>query len=204
MMTTRFVTLAVAATLALSSTACAQGGNDAATATNDAAEAAEETRDVKVAVMQTNQGTITLELFEEVAPKAVENFERLSEKGYYEGIIFHRVMDGFMIQGGDPTGTGYGGKSIWGVPFEDEFSPEVRFDKPGLLAMANSGPKTNGSQFFITLAPTPWLDGKHTIFGKVIDGMDVVETIGKTEVDPANKPTVEVKIESVTIETREG
>lgn len=197
MMITRFVTLAVAATIALSSTACAQGGSDASSATK-------ETRQVKVAVMQTNMGTITMELFEDAAPKAVENFEKLAEKGYYEGIIFHRVMDGFMIQGGDPTGTGYGGKSAWGVPFEDEYSPEYRFDRPGLLAMANSGPKTNGSQFFITLAPTPWLNDKHTIFGEVIEGMDVVVAIGKTEVDPSNKPTTEVKIESVTIETREG
>jgi cyclophilin family peptidyl-prolyl cis-trans isomerase len=194
---TRFVTLAVAATIALSSTACAQGGDDSSPKN-------EENKDVKVAVMQTSQGTITLELFPDVAPKAVENFEKLAEKGYYEGIIFHRVIDGFMIQGGDPTGSGYGGKSVWGVPFEDEYSPEVRFDRPGLLAMANSGPKTNGSQFFITLAPTPWLNDKHTIFGEVIDGMDVVEAIGKTEVDPSNKPTVEVKIESVTIESREG
>ena len=194
---TRFVTLAVAATIALSSTACAQGGDDASTATK-------ETKDVKVAVMQTNQGAITLKLFEDVAPKAVENFERLAEKGYYEGIIFHRVIDGFMIQGGDPTGTGYGGKSFWGVPFEDEVSPKYRFDRPGLLAMANSGPKTNGSQFFITLAATPWLNDKHTIFGEVIEGMDVVEAIGKTEVDPSDKPTSEIKIESITVETREG
>ena len=129
--------------------------------------------------------------------------EGLAEKGYYDSIIFHRVIDGFMIQGGDPTGSGYGGKSIWGVPFEDEFSPELRFDRPGLLAMANSGPKTNGSQFFITLAATPWLNDKHTIFGEVIEGMDVVEAIGKTEVNPQDKPTTEISIQSVSIETRE-
>lgn len=195
-MMTRFLTLAFAATIALSSTACAQGGDETATP-------AKETTEVKVAVMNTNQGSITIRLYPEAAPKAVENLERLAEKGYYDGLIFHRVMDGFMIQGGDPTGTGYGGKSIWGVPFEDEFSPELRFDHPGILAMANSGPKTNGSQFFITLAPTPHLNDKHTIYGDVIEGMDVVRAIGKTEVDPGNKPTVEVKIESITFETRE-
>jgi cyclophilin family peptidyl-prolyl cis-trans isomerase len=153
--------------------------------------------------MTTNMGTMVFRMFPDAAPKACDNMEQLAEKGYYDGIIFHRVIDGFMIQGGDPTGTGYGGRSIWSVPFEDEFSPDLRFDRPGLLAMANSGPKTNGSQFFITLAPTPWLDDKHTIFGEVIEGMDVVEAIGKAETDPKDKPTQEIKIVSLTIETRE-
>jgi peptidylprolyl isomerase len=188
-MMTRFVTITLVALIAFSSSACAQGDG-------------KEMQEVKVAVMNTSMGTIAFRLFEDVAPKACENFQTHGEKGYYDGIIFHRVMDGFMIQGGDPTGSGYGGKSIWGVPFEDEYSPEHRFTGPGILAMANSGPKTNGSQFFITLAATPWLDDKHTIFGEVIEGMDVVQAIGKTEVDPGNKPTKEVKIESMSFETR--
>ncbi len=156
----------------------------------------------KVAVMKTNMGTIEIELFEKQAPKTVENFEGLSEKGYYDSVIFHRVIDGFMIQGGDPTGTGRGGKSVWGGKFEDEFSPSLKFDEPGILAMANAGPNTNGSQFFITLAATPWLNNHHTIFGKVIGGMDVVNKIGKVETGPADKPVSDVVIENVTIEKR--
>src|SRR6185295_8535359 len=111
------------------------------------------------------------------APKTVENFTRLAKKGYYNNLIFHRVIDGFMIQGGDPQGTGMGGESIWGKAFEDEFSEKLKFEKKGLLAMANSGPNTNGSQFFITLVPTPWLNGNHTIFGEVVSGYETVEKI---------------------------
>ena len=193
MMTTRFLTIAVTGLIALSNTACAQVD-----------EGKKETTEVNVAVMNTNMGAITFRMYEEAAPKACENMEKLAEKGYYDGIIFHRVIDGFMNQGGDPTGTGHGGRSFWAVEFEDEFSPELRFDRPGLLAMANPGkPNSNGSQFFITLAPTPWLNDKHTIFGEVIEGMDVVTAIGKAEVDPSDKPTSEIKIESVKFETRE-
>ena len=131
-----------------------------------------------VVVMETTQGTIEFELFNDVAPLAVENFTTHVKNGYYNGIIFHRIIQNFMIQGGDPTGTGRGGESIWGKPFEDEFKPGVVFDKAGLLAMANAGPKTNGSQFFITLAPTGWLNGYHTIFGQVISGMEAVKKLG--------------------------
>ncbi len=127
-----------------------------------------------VVVLETTQGTIELELYEDVAPLAVENFTTHVKNGYYNGIIFHRIIRKFMIQGGDPTGTGRGGASIWGKPFKDEFKPGLVFDKPGILAMANAGPSTNGSQFFITTAPTPWLNGYHTIFGKVIKGMDII------------------------------
>ncbi len=155
----------------------------------------------EVAVIKTNMGTIELELFSKEAPKAVENFTKLANKGYYNGVIFHRVIDGFMIQGGDPTGTGRGGESIWGMPFQDEFSPNLTFDQAGLLAMANAGPGTNGSQFFITLAPTPWLNNHHTIFGKVIKGMDVVEAIGKVETSkPYDKPVKDVVMENVSVE----
>ncbi|MBA1437925.1 MAG: peptidylprolyl isomerase [Epsilonproteobacteria bacterium] len=120
-------------------------------------------------VLETNQGNIELELFPDAAPLAVENFTTHVKNGYYNGIIFHRIIKNFMIQGGDPTGTGRGGESIWGKPFQNEYAPNVVFDKPGILAMANAGANTNGSQFFITVAPTPWLNGGYTIFGKVAD-----------------------------------
>ncbi|MEX0330365.1 MAG: peptidylprolyl isomerase [Puniceicoccaceae bacterium] len=138
--------------------------------------------------LQTNQGAITVQLFTEHAPKTTENFIGLVEKGYYDGIIFHRVIPQFMIQGGDPTGTGMGGESIWGKPFEDECTPELRFSKEGLLAMANAGPNTNGSQFFITTAQTPWLDGRHTIFGEVVEGYEVVQAIEQTQTARDDRP----------------
>jgi cyclophilin family peptidyl-prolyl cis-trans isomerase len=151
-----------------------------------------------VIVMETNMGVIELELFAKEAPKTVENFVGLAKKGYYNGIIFHRVIENFMIQGGDPTGTGRGGESIWGKKFEDEISPKYKFDCAGILAMANAGPNTNGSQFFITLVPTSWLDGKHTIFGKVVNGMDVVKAIGKVKTSkPYDKPEKDVVMKKV-------
>ena len=150
--------------------------------------------DTKNVILETNQGKIEIKLFPDVAPKACENFTKLVEKGYYNGIIFHRVIRNFMIQGGDPTGTGMGGESIWGKPFSDEFSKERVFDHPGILAMANAGPGTNGSQFFITTVPTPWLNGHHTIFGEVISGYDVVQTIESTSVDSQDHPVQEQKI----------
>lgn len=150
--------------------------------------------DNKNVVLETNQGIIEIKLMPEVAPKACENFSKLVESGYYNGLIFHRVIKGFMIQGGDPTGTGMGGESIWKKPFEDEVSPAVQFDDVGILAMANSGPSTNGSQFFITCAKTPWLNMHHTIFGKVISGYDVVQKIENTAVGASDKPVKEQKI----------
>ncbi|MGM0623128.1 MAG: peptidylprolyl isomerase, partial [Campylobacterota bacterium] len=128
-------------------------------------------------VLETNRGNIELQLFEDKAPKAVENFVTHAKNGYYDGQIFHRVIKNFMVQGGDPTGTGRGGESIWGEPFEDEFAPNLVFDRGGLLAMANSGRNTNGSQFFITTTATPWLNGRHTIFGEVVEGYDVLRKI---------------------------
>jgi len=158
---------------------------------------------VTVAVMKTTMGTIELLLFDKLVPKTVENFVGLAEKGFYNGVIFHRVIDNFMIQGGDPTGTGRGGESFWGAPFADEFNKELKHEDPGVLSMANAGPNTNGSQFFITLVPTPWLDGKHSVFGHVINGMDVVQAIGKVATSqPFNKPLEDVVMESVTIERR--
>ena len=160
--------------------------------------------EITVAVMKTNMGDIEIQLFPEDAPLAIENFVKHAETGYYKNVIFHRVIDGFMIQGGDPTGTGRGGESIWGKPFKDEFTPKLKFDEPGILAMANAGPNTNGSQFFITLVPTPWLNNHHTIFGKVIEGMDVVSSIGRTKVDKSsNKPYSDIVIKSITIEKRQ-
>jgi cyclophilin family peptidyl-prolyl cis-trans isomerase len=157
---------------------------------------------VAVAVFKTNMGSFEIELYSNKTPRTVENFTGLVEKGYYNGIIFHRVIDGFMIQGGDPTGTGRGGQSLWGKPFKDEFDPSLRHDSPGVLSMANAGPNTNGSQFFITLAATPWLDGKHSVFGKVIQGFDVVAEIGKVQTGANDKPAKDIIMEEVRIEKR--
>ena len=155
----------------------------------------EELKKKSLLILETSVGNIELRLFPDVAPKACENFIGLVEKGYYDGLIFHRVIKDFMIQGGDPTGTGTGGKSIWEKPFQDEVSDEVLFDRPGLLAMANSGPNTNKSQFFITVKPKlPHLNKRHTIFGEVIDGFDVVEKISNSAIDAKNKPLKEQKI----------
>jgi cyclophilin family peptidyl-prolyl cis-trans isomerase len=147
------------------------------------------------ATMQTNQGTIELELFDEDAPKTVENFKKLAQDGFYDGVIFHRVIPDFMIQGGDPTGTGSGGP---GYQFEDEFN-DHKVER-GALAMANAGPNTNGSQFFIVTADAcPWLDGKHTVFGKVSSGMDVADAISNVDTVGQDKPRDEVRIESVSL-----
>lgn len=154
-----------------------------------------------IAVLETSKGTIKARLFEDAAPNTVENFRSHIENGYYNGIIFHRVIKDFMIQGGDPTGTGRGGESIWGKPFEDECVPEKTFDQPGTLAMANAGPNTNGSQFFITTAATPWLHMRHTIFGEVIEGMDAVRSIEAVDTDGADRPLEPVEIKSAAIET---
>ncbi|MCX5677588.1 MAG: peptidylprolyl isomerase [Candidatus Omnitrophica bacterium] len=156
-----------------------------------------------VVVLETTQGVIELTLRPDVAPKACENFVKLVEKGYYNGIIFHRVIPQFMIQGGDPTGTGTGGSSIWGRPFGDELRADVCFDKPGILAMANSGPNTNGSQFFITTVETSWLNMRHTIFGYVSAGYDVVKKIEKTPTGAENKPLVPQEIIKAYIKTKQ-
>ena len=159
---------------------------------------------MKVAVFETSMGKFEVELFDKEVPKTVENFVGLCSKNYYDGIIFHRVIDQFMIQGGDPTGTGRGGESFWGGKFNDEFNPNLKHEEPGILSMANAGPNTNGSQFFITLVPTPWLNGKHSVFGKVISGMDVVQAIGKVETSkPFDKPVVDVVMNKVWIDERD-
>ncbi|KAI6131917.1 cyclophilin-like domain-containing protein [Pisolithus croceorrhizus] len=165
-------------------------------------------------VLETSLGDVQLELYWEHAPRTCKNFAELTKRGYYNGVIFHRIIADFMIQGGDPTGTGRGGTSIYGQRFEDEIHPELRFTGAGILAMANSGPNTNGlpslpfpsllcrlkygpfpgSQFFITLGPTPYLDNKHTIFGRVSSGMRVVQRLGAVAVDAQDRPREEVKI----------
>jgi peptidyl-prolyl cis-trans isomerase B (cyclophilin B) len=131
------------------------------------------------ATIETNRGDIVLKLHATQAPRTVNNFVCLAEDGYYDGVAFHRVIKDFMIQGGDPAGTGRGGP---GYTFKDEFDPKLKHDRPGVLSMANAGPNTNGSQFFITHVPTPWLDGKHTVFGQVIGGQDVVNAIEQGDV----------------------
>ena len=147
--------------------------------------------------MNTSQGTIAIEFFDDDAPNTVANFRKLAADGFYDGIIFHRVIPDFMLQGGDPLGTGTGGP---GYKFKDEIHPDLAFNRPYLLAMANAGPGTNGSQFFITVAPTPWLTGKHTIFGEVTEGADLVQRISQTSTDRRDKPAQDVVIESVDID----
>ena len=150
------------------------------------------------AKFETSLGNFTIELFEKETPNTVGNFVKLAEKNFYNGVVFHRVIDGFMIQGGDPTGTGRGGP---GYQFADEFHPNLKHISEGVLSMANAGPNTNGSQFFITLAPTPHLDNRHSVFGKVVEGMDVVRKIGKTKTSkPGDRPVVDVVMNKVTIE----
>lgn len=152
---------------------------------------------MSIVTMETTKGTIKIQLFDEKAPKTTQNFKDLIKKGFYDGLIFHRVIPQFMIQGGCPEGSGRGGP---GYKFEDEFHPSLKHEKPGMLSMANSGPNTNGSQFFITTAPTPWLDNRHAIFGEVIDGMDVVTAIETTDRDAADRPRESVKMTKVTVD----
>lgn len=187
---------------------------------------AEQKENTLTATIKTNKGDITVQLFPDQAPKTVENFTGLAEKGYYDGVIFHRVIPNFMIQGGDPTGSGMGGESLWGGNFEDEFSPEL-FNLKGALSMANAGPGTNSSQFFIVtmselpeqMVPqleqagfpdeiieaykanggTPWLDQKHTVFGHVVNGLDVAETIENVDRNAMDKPNEDVVIETIVV-----
>ena len=155
-----------------------------------------------VATVETSLGAFQIELYPREAPKAVTNFIGLALQGYYNGLIFHRVIKDFMIQTGDSTGTGMGGRSIYGKEFEDEFSYSLRHDSPGVVSMVNKGPATNLSQFFVTTAATPWLDGKHTIFGKVIDGMETIYGIGRVKTDESGKPLDKVVLQKVAVEKR--
>ena len=155
-----------------------------------------EAKTMTTATFDTTMGTFTVELFTEKAPNTTANFITLTKQGYYDGTIFHRVIDGFMIQGGDPSGTGTGGP---GYTIRDEFSPDLRHSQAGILSMANAGPNTGGSQFFITVAPTPWLDGKHAVFGNVTDGLDVVIAISKVQTAGSDRPVEDVTITSITV-----
>jgi peptidylprolyl isomerase len=148
----------------------------------------------EIVCLETTQGIIEIKLNPSVAPKACENFLTLVKSHYYDGVTFHRVIKGFMIQTGDPTGTGAGGKSSFGKPFQDEVRADIAFDKPGIVAMANAGPNTNGSQFFIATAKTPWLNMHHTIFGEVVKGYDVVQKIENVKTGFADKPIETQKI----------
>lgn len=150
-----------------------------------------------VAKFQTSKGDFKVELFEDKAPVTARNFITLVNKKFYDGLIFHRVIDGFMIQGGDPKGNGTGGP---GYVIPDEFHPDLKHSGPGILSMANAGPNTGGSQFFITLAATPWLDGHHAVFGKVVEGLDVVRAIGHVKTGVQDKPVEDVVIKQITIE----
>ncbi len=150
----------------------------------------------RIAVFETNMGTFEIKLFEDKAPVTTKNFIDLVQKGFYDGLIFHRVIDGFMIQGGDPSGNGTGGP---GYTIPDEFHKDLQHDSEGILSMANAGPNTGGSQFFITLAATPWLNGHHAVFGKVVKGMEVVQEIGRVKCDGRDKPLEDVVIKKITI-----
>lgn len=148
------------------------------------------------ATFKTSQGDFRLELFEDKAPKTTGNFIKLAESGFYNGLIFHRVINDFMIQGGCPNGTGTAGP---GYTIDDEFHLELKHDSPGILSMANAGPNTGGSQFFVTLVPTEWLDDRHAVFGKVVEGMDVVGAIGKVPTGAMDRPSEDVVIEKVVV-----
>lgn len=174
-------------------TACSQGAPQ--TPTEPKVNAASN----PLAVFDTSKGIFKVELAMDKAPITAGNFVKLAEKGFYDGLIFHRVIDGFMIQGGDPNGNGTGGP---GYEIKDEFSKELTHSGAGILSMANRGPNTGGSQFFITLDKTPWLDGKHAVFGKVVEGMDVVKAIGKVKTGANDKPVENVVVKKVTIITK--
>lgn len=150
-----------------------------------------------IVIFETNQGTFKAEIFQDKAPNTAENFLTLVKKGFYNGIIFHRVIPGFMIQGGDPTGTGMGGP---GYTIMDEFGAGLRHNAPGILSMANAGPNTGGSQFFITLDQTSWLDGKHAIFGKIVEGLDIVQKIGMVQTGAQDRPLQPVTMQKVYVQ----
>lgn len=179
-----------------------EGEREAMPAVDEPVWGPDETLGAPTVTLHTTHGDVTLELYYKHAPKTCQNFFELARRGYYDGVVFHRVIADFMIQGGDPTGTGRGGESVFGGKFEDEISKGLRHCGAGILVMANSGPNTNKSQFFITLAATPWLDGKHAIFGRVESGMSVVRAIGAVKVDKNDRPLKEVKIINATVDSK--
>lgn len=150
-----------------------------------------------IAKFETSKGVFKIELFEDKTPVTTQNFINLTKKNFYDGLIFHRIIANFMIQGGDPNGNGTGGP---GYKIPDEFHPDLKHDAAGVLSMANAGPNTGGSQFFITLVPTPWLDNHHSVFGKVVEGLEVIESIGAVQTGRGDRPVEDVVIEKITIE----
>lgn len=172
------------------------------TSASNAKEIASTQKKDPIVVLQTNAGNIELRLFSKAAPLAVKNFMTHAQNGYYNNLIFHRVIKGFMIQGGDPTGTGMGGESIWHKDFKNEYAPNLTFDRPFLLAMANAGPNTNGSQFFITTAPAPFLNGGYTIFGEVMSGKNVVLKIENARTSPEDRPYTKQIIKKAFVKTK--
>ncbi|XP_078435150.1 cyclophilin-like peptidyl-prolyl cis-trans isomerase family protein [Wolffia australiana] len=155
--------------------------------------------DTPEVTLETSMGPFTLEMYHKHTPKTCRNFVELARRGYYDNVLFHRIIKDFVVQGGDPTGTGRGGESIYGQKFEDEIRPELKHTGAGIISMANAGPNTNGSQFFITLAPAQALDGKHTIFGRVCSGMEVIRRLGSVQTDKNDRPIHEVKILRATV-----
>lgn len=197
----RAILLTLSASMLLMSGCSGNGGtppaNDKQPPQADKEKAAAPAAKNRVARFETSKGIFRIELAEDKAPITTKNFIDLVSKGYYDGVIFHRVIDGFMIQGGDPTGTGRGGP---GYKIPDEFHPDLKHDAAGILSMANAGPNTGGSQFFITLGPTPHLNNRHAVFGKVIEGLDIVKAIGKVPTGAGDRPLEDVVMKKVTIE----
>lgn len=187
-------TAPVTAKSGTSGTAAVQSSSQSTAKT--AAAAVETDKEIVKVKIETTAGDILVDLYAKEAPKTVANFVKLAQKGFYDGIVFHRVIPDFMIQTGDPEGTGRGGP---GYQFADEFSPNLKHDGPGVLSMANSGPNTNGSQFFITVAATPWLDGRHSVFGKVTQGMEIAKAISESARDASDRPIKTISMKKVTV-----
>lgn len=194
------IALLVSMALLTFSVGCGGAAGDKAKAAELPTEEVKQTEQAqknRVACFDTNHGLFKIELFEDKAPITTGNFIKLVNQQFYNGVVFHRVIDGFMIQGGDPKGLGTGGP---GYTIPDEFHPDLKHSAPGILSMANAGPNTGGSQFFITLAATPWLDNRHAVFGQVVDGLDVVQAIGKVKTGPMDRPAENVVINKITLE----
>ncbi|BBB90187.1 peptidylprolyl isomerase [Methylomusa anaerophila] len=196
-----FFVLVLAAGLLLTGCAGRAAGPSADPPASDSGQNQAAAKKNSIALFETSMGNFKVELFEDKAPITSQNFITLVNKKFYDGLIFHRVIDGFMIQGGDPRGNGTGGP---GYTIPDEFNPELKHSGPGILSMANAGPNTGGSQFFITLVATPWLDKHHAVFGKVVEGLEVVQAIGKSKTGPNDKPVENVVIKKITIQPGPG
>lgn len=198
-MNKRFLTILVICLLLVVLGGCSKSGRQDKQPIKPARQQENTVKNNRIASFETSKGNFRIELFDDKAPITSNNFSALAQKGFYNGLIFHRVIDQFMIQGGDPNGNGTGGP---GYTIPDEFHPDLKHNAAGIISMANRGPNTGGSQFFITLVPTPWLDNKHAVFGKVVEGLDVVQAIGKVKTGPNDKPLEDVIIKKITIKSR--